>query len=88
MKKDNHHFTEKELAELGGKIKDFYEMTTLSKRKLLWISFLRGLGQGFGAVIGGTIVATLFLWVISQFNHVPLISPIAQSISEAVQNKK
>ena len=87
MKKDNH-LTEKELATLGGKLKDFYEMTTLSKRKLLWISFLRGLGQGFGAVVGGTIVATLFLWVLSQFNHIPLISPVVRTINESVQSKK
>jgi Domain of unknown function (DUF5665) len=87
MKKGNH-LSEKELAELSGKLKEFYEMTTLSKRKLLWISFLRGLGQGFGVVVGGTIIATLFLWVLSQFNHIPLISPIAHSISESVQNKK
>lgn len=87
MKKDNH-LTEKELAVLGGKLKDFYEMTTLSKRKLLWISFLRGLGQGFGAVVGGTIIATLFLWILSQFNHIPLISPVIRTISESVQSKK
>ena len=79
---------EKELIKLGKMLREFSEMGVMDRKELLWVSFLRGLAQGFGAIVGGTILVALLLWILSLFNQVPLIGPAVENISETVNSAK
>ncbi len=74
--------TEQAQLELGKKLQAFYEMGYVNKKDALKWSFLKGLAGGFGAFLGGTIVVALILWILSFFNHIPLIEPIVRSIND------
>ena len=75
---------ERELAKLGKMVRDFAELGVASRKELLWASFLRGLAQGFGAVVGGTILVALLIWILGLFNEIPLIGPAVNSIRDTV----
>lgn len=77
---------EKDLVKLGKMLREFSEMGVMDRKNLLWVSFLRGLAQGFGAIVGGTILVALLLWILSLFNEVPLIGPAVDNISETVNS--
>ncbi len=77
---------EKDLVKLGKMLREFSEMGVMDRKELLWVSFLRGLAQGFGAIVGGTILVALLLWILSLFNQVPLIGPAVDNISETVNS--
>ena len=76
---------QKELIELGKKLKTFYEMGYVSKRQALIFSFLKGVLGGAGAFIGGTLVIALFIWVLSIFSEAPIIGEIAKEIQDSLQ---
>ena len=77
---------EKDLVKLGKMLREFSEMGVMDRKELLWVSFLRGLAQGFGAIVGGTILVALLLWILSLFSQVPLIGPAVDNISETVNS--
>lgn len=79
---------EKELVKLGKMLREFSELGVMDRKQLLWVSFLRGLAQGFGAIIGGTILVALLLWILSLFNEVPLIGPFLETLSKTVDSTK
>lgn len=78
---------DRELVRLGKTLKDFAELGVMSRKELLWVSFLRGLAQGFGAIIGGTILIGFFIWILGFLNEVPLIGPAVDSFRNTVERK-
>ncbi len=79
--------SDKDLVRLGKMLRDFAELGVMSRKELLWVSFLRGIAQGFGAIVGGTILVALLIWLLGIFNEIPLIGPAVDTISNTVQNK-
>ena len=75
---------QKELIELGRKLKNFYDMGYVSRKEALMFSFTKGLVSGVGAFIGGTLVIALILWILSLFSDAPLIGEIVKTIQSAV----
>jgi hypothetical protein len=75
---------ERELVRLGKMLRDFAELGVVSRKELLWVSFLRGIAQGFGAIIGGTILIALFVWILGLFNEVPFLGEAADVITDTV----
>ena len=75
---------DKELVRLGKMLRDFAELGVVSRKELLWVSFLRGLAQGFGAIVGGTLLVALLIWVLGLFNEIPLIGPAVDAISSSI----
>lgn len=55
-----------------------------SNWRFIMYSFFRGVLYGFGIVIGGTIVVALLIWILSQFNEVPVIGPVFDNILEII----
>jgi hypothetical protein len=76
---------EKELLDLGKKLEVFYRTGYISKKKSLYFAFLQGLMSGLGAVVGGTIVIALILWLLSFFKQVPLIGPVSDNINHTLR---
>ena len=75
---------DKELVDLGRKLQEFYELGYINKKSALSYTFLKGIAQGFGIFLGGTVVVALLAWILGAFNHIPLV----HSFVEAVQRSK
>lgn len=77
-----------QFLELGIRVAAVLDLAGASRKTMMINSFFRGLAQGFGAVVGGTILVAILAWSLSQFNEIPLIGPAFDSISDAVNNGK
>jgi len=73
------------MLELGKKMQNFFELGYVSKKEGLLFSFYRGLVTGAGAFIGGTLVISVVLWILSLFNTVPFIGHIIDNVSRTLQ---
>ncbi len=90
MKTNNRHISKtdtKRAIELGQKLQDFYDMGYVSRKQALQFSFLKGMAGGAGAFIGGTLVITLVLWLLSLFSNLPLIDNVIRSIQESLHKR-
>lgn len=76
--------SDKDYTELGKQLAALFELGSPSRRAMLWNSFLRGVAQGFGAVVGGTLLVALLLWMLGLFNHVPLLGTASDAISRTI----
>lgn len=85
MNKIQKQRTKMEYEALGKMLEDLYLQQTISKRKLLWNNFLRGLANGFGIFLAGTVLIAFLLWFLGLFDDVPLISGFVQSIIDSLQ---
>lgn len=79
--------TEKELLELGKKLEEFYKHGYVNKKQALLFSVYKGIATGFGAVLGGTIVVGVLIWILSLFDQVPVLDHFIQNINHTLQNK-
>lgn len=77
---------EQELLQLGQRMQDFFNSGYVSKKQAFWSSFLKGVLSGAGGVIGGTIVISLLLWLLTFFQTVPLLSHASQNIRSTLQS--
>jgi hypothetical protein len=73
-----------QLMELGRMLQEFYDAGYVNRNRALVFSFLKGMASGLGAFLGGTIVIVLLLWILSLFDQLPFLGPIAESINEAL----
>lgn len=78
---------DKQLLELGKRVGAVIDVAGSSKWQMMSSAFLRGLAQGFGAVVGGTILVALLLWVLSLFNEIPLVGPAFDVVSKTIDKK-
>ena len=70
--------------KIGRLIEDVVVMQYADKRRFFLFNFLRGVMSGLGIFIGGTIVVGIVLWVLNQFNDVPVIGPLVDKIVDTV----
>lgn len=77
--------TDKELQELGKQLKDFYELGGyVDKWRALKFSALKGMAQGFGIFVGGTVVVALVAWILGAFDQVPLVKSVVEAFQRSV----
>ncbi len=57
----------------------------ISRKKLYWENFVRGLTMSMGTVVGATIGIALLLWILSLFKTVPLIGPLLRHAQDTIQ---
>ena len=57
----------------------------VSKKRLYYENFMRGLFFSFGSIVGAAIVATILLWLLSFFDTLPFINDIAEAIRGSVK---
>lgn len=79
---------EKEQLELGKQLQAFYDMGYVNKKQALVWSLLKGAASGIGAVIGGTILLALVLWLLSAFDTLPLIGPVFDTVKDTIDQQK
>ena len=71
----------KDYETLGRDLWQLYELNYKNRKRMLFYTFSKGIMQGFGIFIGGTIVVALLLYSLSFFEQVPLLNPIVEKIN-------
>jgi len=65
-----------------------YVRAVLNVRRIAWVSFLSGILNGLGAVIGATLILALVVYVLSRLEVVPHIGRFISEIVKIVQQQK
>ena len=56
-----------------------------STKKILFISFLKGLASGLGWIIGATILVSLLTYTLSQIEFIPILGDIVSQLIEEIE---
>lgn len=86
MSKAKESLTSADYERLGKAMATVYESGYVNKSRIMRMSFVRGLFQGFGAVIGGTILVAVLVWLLSLFGHIPLVGNFAEKLQDTVNS--
>lgn len=83
--KSGDKLTEKQYEELGRIVASVYETGYLNSAQSYKNAFIKGMFQGFGGIIGATILVGLLIWLLSLFNEVPLIGDFVNQVENTVE---
>lgn len=78
----------KQYEELGRIVAAVYETGYLSAARSYRQSFIKGMFQGLGGVIGATILVAVLLWILSFFDQIPLIGPFTDNVKNTVDSTR
>ena len=56
-----------------------------STKKILFISFLKGLVSGLGWIIGATILVSLLTYILSQIEFIPILGDIVSQLIQEIE---
>ena len=56
-----------------------------SIKKILFISFLKGLASGLGWIIGATILVSLLTYILSQIEFIPILGDIVSQLIKEIE---
>lgn len=84
-KQEKPELTKKQYEELGRVVAAIYETGYLNQNQSFKMSFVKGVFQGFGGVIGATLVVALLIWALSFFDGIPLLGDFINNIQETVE---
>ena len=56
-----------------------------STKKILFISFLKGLASGLGWIIGATILVSLLTYILSQIEFIPILGDIVSQLIHEIE---
>ena len=78
-----------EIKKLSEAIKDLNNNNIFkiynSTKKILFISFLKGLASGLGWIIGATILVSLLTYTLSQIEFIPILGDIVSQLIEEIE---
>ncbi len=77
-------FSKKERDQVSKALEILFATNFISKKRLYWENFVRGLTFSIGSIIGATVGIALILWVLSFFNTVPFIGPIVEHAQNTI----
>lgn len=86
MKKQSKDLSKKQYENIGRALVNVYETGYLDASKSLRWSFLKGLAQGLGGVIGATILVALLLWILSLFGELPFVGRVTEQVQDTIQS--
>lgn len=71
----------KDFEQLGRDLWSLYELNYKNRKRMYIFTFGKGIAQGFGIFLGGTILVAVLLYSLSFFEQVPLLSPIVEKLN-------
>ena len=78
-----------EIKKLSEAIKSLNDNNILkiynSTKKILFISFLKGLASGLGWIIGATILVSLLTYILSQIEFIPILGDIVSQLIQEIE---
>ena len=81
----NKELSKEDAIHVAKALQILFATNFISKKKLYWENFLRGIFGSIGAVIGATLGIALLLWILSLFKTVPFIGPILRHAQNTIQ---
>jgi hypothetical protein len=63
---------------------DYYKR----RRQVYHMNLVRGIWFGFGSVLGGTLLITILLWVLSLFHQIPFLNDIVETIQRSIEQAR
>ncbi len=87
-KSSKQSLSEKDATQVAKALQILFATDYISKKKLYWQNFLRGISFSVGSIIGATVGIALIIWVLSLFKTVPLIGPLIRSANHTIQRNK
>lgn len=70
----------KNRAEIARALEILFAEGYISRRRLYWENFVRGIFFSVGGIIGATLVIALLLWVLSLFDAIPFVDQVRDTI--------
>lgn len=58
-----------------------------SRRRIYKVNFIRGITFGAGSVLGGTVLITLIVWILSLFVNFPLIGDYFKGAQQSIEQR-
>ncbi len=86
MPKKEENMTAKDFESLGRDLWSMYELNYKNRKRMYFFTFGKGIAQGFGIFIGGTIIVALVLYSLTFFEQIPLLSPVVQKLNEVIKD--
>lgn len=86
MPKKDENMTAKDFESLGRDLWSMYELNYKNRKRMYFFTFGKGIAQGFGIFIGGTIVVAVLLYSLTFFEQIPLLSPVIQKLNEVIKD--
>ena len=83
--KENKDAVKENREEIAKALEILFAKDYISKKRLYYENFLRGIFFSAGGIIGATIVITLLVWVLSLFDQIPLIGPFFEKTRNTIQ---
>ena len=78
-----------EIKKLSESIKSLHNSNIFkiynSTKKILFISFLKGLASGLGWIIGATILVSLLTYILSQIEFIPILGDIVSQLIQEIE---
>ena len=78
-----------EIKKLSESIKSLHNSNIFkiynSTKKILFISFLKGLASGLGWIIGATILVSLLTYILSQIEFIPILCDIVSRLIQEIE---
>lgn len=85
-KSPNKELSLKDRQDVARALEILFATNFISRRKLYWENFVRGITFSIGTVLGATIGIALLLWILSLFKTVPLLGPVFRHAQDTIQN--
>ncbi len=85
MSRESRREEAKKHEKLGRAFAAIIETDFINHSRLYRVNFLRGIFFGLGVAVGGTIVLTALLWLLTLFTQIPLIGNLARLIEESIK---
>lgn len=86
MTKKEQDMTAKDFETLGRDLWTMYELNYKNRKRMYFFTFGKGVAQGFGIFLGGTILVAVLLYTLTFFEQIPLLSPFVQKINEVIKD--
>jgi hypothetical protein len=55
-----------------------------TKKRFIYMTFLRGVLMGLGSAVGATLILAILLWVLSLFGELPWVGNFFESTKESL----
>jgi hypothetical protein len=84
-KKAAQQLSHEDSKQIAKALQILFATDFISKKKLYWENFVRGIMMSMGTVVGATIGLALLLWILSFFSSVPFIGPFVHDAQQTIQ---
>ena len=71
---------------MAGVLDELFQDMYERRWEIYKMNFIRGMAFAFGGIIGGTILVVLLIWILSLFNHLPVIGHFVETIRHSLQS--